>query len=106
VVHVCFAHHQFSLASEPVKGLNSRLTTGWLNQRVGRRTESHLQLSLITVIRARKSKRLPVVFTRAEVKTVLDQMHGEQRLIAVLMYGTGMRLMECLLCLPKSASGL
>jgi integron integrase len=49
-----------------------------------------------TVIRARKSKRLPVVFTRAEVKTVLDQMHGEQRLIAVLMYGTGMRLMECL----------
>lgn len=48
------------------------------------------------VIRARKSKRLPVVFTRDEVRAVLDQMRGEQRLIAVLMYGTGMRLMECL----------
>jgi integron integrase len=48
------------------------------------------------VIRARKSKRLPVVLTRAEVKAVLGRLRGEQRLIAVLMYGTGMRLMECL----------
>jgi len=48
------------------------------------------------VIRARKSKRLPVVFTRAEVRAVLSKLKGEQRLIGVLMYGTGMRLMECL----------
>ncbi len=48
------------------------------------------------VIRARKSKRLPVVFTRAEVTAVLSKLKGEQWLIAVLMYGTGMRLMECL----------
>jgi integron integrase len=48
------------------------------------------------VIRARKSKRLPVVLTRDEVRAVLNNLKGEQRLIAVLMYGTGMRLMECL----------
>ena len=48
------------------------------------------------VIRARKSKRLPVVLTREEVSAVLNNLAGEQRLIAVLMYGTGMRLTECL----------
>lgn len=48
------------------------------------------------VIRARKSRRLPVVMTRDEVKAVLNHLKGEQRLIAVLMYGTGMRLTECL----------
>jgi site-specific recombinase XerD len=48
------------------------------------------------VIRARKSKRLPVVLTRDEVKAVFSRLRGEERLIAVLMYGTGMRLMECL----------
>src|SRR5215470_20097667 len=41
-------------------------------------------------------KRLPVVLTREEVKALLNNLKGEQRLIAVLMYGTGMRLMECL----------
>ncbi len=49
-----------------------------------------------SVIRARPSKRLPVVLTREEVKAVLNRLKGEQQLIAVLMYGTGMRLMECL----------
>jgi integron integrase len=48
------------------------------------------------IIRARKSKRLPVVLTRDEVKAVFSRLRGEQRLIAVLMHGTGMRLMECL----------
>ncbi len=48
------------------------------------------------VIRARESKALPVVLTCDEVKTVLSRLRGEQRLIAILMYGTGMRLMECL----------
>lgn len=48
------------------------------------------------VIRARHSRRLPVVLTRDEVRAVLNALKGQQRLIAVLMYGTGMRLMECL----------
>lgn len=48
------------------------------------------------VIRARKPKRLPVVMTRAEVKVVLEQLTGDKWLMAGLMYGAGLRLMECL----------
>lgn len=48
------------------------------------------------VIRARKPTRLPVVMTREEVKAVLSRLKGENWLMAALMYGTGMRLMECL----------
>jgi len=48
------------------------------------------------VIRARKPKRLPVVMTRDEVKAVLSNLTGDKRLMASLMYGAGLRLMECL----------
>jgi integron integrase len=48
------------------------------------------------VIRARKPQRIPVVMTRDEVRAVLAQMDGDTRLMAQLMYGTGIRLMECL----------
>lgn len=46
--------------------------------------------------RARKGLRLPVVASRAEVKAVLDRMQGREQLIAGLLYGTGMRIEECL----------
>jgi len=48
------------------------------------------------VIRARKPTRLPVVMTREEVKAVLANMTGDKWLMASLMYGAGLRLMECL----------
>jgi len=48
------------------------------------------------VIRARKPKRLPMVMTRDEVKVVISQLSGEKWLMASLMYGSGLRLMECL----------
>jgi integron integrase len=48
------------------------------------------------VIRARRPKRLPVVLTREEVKAVLAQLTGDKWLRASLMYGAGLRLMECL----------
>ncbi len=48
------------------------------------------------VIRARKSRRLPVVMTRDEVKAVLGRLDGDKWLMASLMYGSGLRLMECL----------
>jgi integron integrase len=48
------------------------------------------------VVRARKPKRVPVVMTREEVRAVLSELEGEKWLMASLMYGTGMRLMECL----------
>ena len=48
------------------------------------------------VVRAKASKRLPVVLTRAEVAALLAQMYGTTGLMARLMYGTGLRLMECM----------
>ena len=48
------------------------------------------------IIRAKKGKRLPVVMSRDEVKAVLACMSGAKCLAARLMYGTGLRLMECM----------
>ncbi|HEX8299482.1 MAG TPA: integron integrase, partial [Rubricoccaceae bacterium] len=44
--------------------------------------------------RAKRPKRLPVVLTRQEVEAVLSRMHGTQRLVAQLLYGSGLRLLE------------
>lgn len=46
------------------------------------------------VVRARRSQRLPVVLSRAEVQRLLDVMEGTPGLIARTLYGTGLRLME------------
>jgi len=51
---------------------------------------------LSEVIRARKPKRLPVVMSRDEVKAVLANLTGDKWLMAALLYGAGIRLMECL----------
>jgi integron integrase len=48
------------------------------------------------VERARVSRRLPVVLTKSEVTAVLNQLDGVPYLAAALMYGSGLRLMECL----------
>ncbi|MEP6483521.1 MAG: integron integrase [Rudaea sp.] len=46
--------------------------------------------------RAKKPARLPVVLTRDEVTLMLHQMNGVTALMAALLYGAGLRLMECL----------
>jgi integron integrase len=46
--------------------------------------------------RAKKPSRLPVVFTQQEVQAILLQLEGVKWLVASLLYGSGMRLMECL----------
>jgi len=48
------------------------------------------------VIRERKPVRLPVVMTKAEVKAILENLKDDKWIIAYLMYGAGLRLMECL----------
>ena len=45
--------------------------------------------------RAKKPKRVPTVLTRDEVAAVLAQMSGVPWLMAALLYGAGLRLMEC-----------
>ena len=48
------------------------------------------------VERARVSRHLPVVLTRLEVAAVLQKLFGSAYLAAALMYGAGLRLLECL----------
>jgi integron integrase len=49
---------------------------------------------LDTTVRAKRGTKLPVVLTAHEVKRLLNQLTGTSRLIAELLYGSGMRLME------------
>jgi integrase len=49
-----------------------------------------------SVVRARVPGRLPVVLSRAEVRRVLGELSGDVHLIAMLLYGAGLRLGECL----------
>ena len=48
------------------------------------------------LVRAKRPQRLPVVLTREEVKALLGAMDGVPWLIANVLYGAGLRLMECL----------
>ena len=48
------------------------------------------------VVRAKRPKRLPAVLTRAEVRAVIGRLGGTERLVAILLYGSGLRLLECL----------
>lgn len=47
------------------------------------------------LVRAPHRQRVPVVMTRDEVRQVLREMDGTPRLIAELLYGAGLRLLEC-----------
>jgi integron integrase len=45
---------------------------------------------------ARRGKRIPVVFTREEALCVISSLEGEYHLMASLLYGSGLRLNECM----------
>ena len=48
------------------------------------------------IVRAKRERRLPEVLTRDEVRAVLRRLDGVSRLVAELLYGGGLRLLECL----------
>lgn len=50
----------------------------------------------LDAVRAKKPKRLPTVLTKEEVQRVLAAMSGTNQLVAKLLYGSGLRLIECL----------
>jgi integron integrase len=50
--------------------------------------------TLENLVRAKKPKRLPTVMTQAEVKAVLRHLNGVPKIIAMLLYGSGLRLLE------------
>jgi integron integrase len=47
------------------------------------------------IVRAKRPQRLPIVLTREEVRAVLQPPTGVPRLMAYLLYGAGLRLLEC-----------
>ena len=47
------------------------------------------------VVRAKRPQRLPVVLTRTQVARLLERLAGREALMAGLLYGSGLRLMEC-----------
>ncbi|MEK7214651.1 MAG: integron integrase, partial [Chloroflexota bacterium] len=47
------------------------------------------------VVRAKRPLRLPVVLSREEVAAVISRISGPPQLMAALLYGAGLRLMEC-----------
>lgn len=47
------------------------------------------------VVRAKRPRRLPVVLARAQVARLLERLAGREALMAGLLYGSGLRLMEC-----------
>ena len=51
---------------------------------------------LPTVLRVRTPARLPVVLTRGELRRLVENMSGAPRLVASLLYGSGLRLLEAL----------
>jgi len=58
-----------------------------LQQNIGR---------LHQVERAKRPARLPIVLTKDEVRRLFAHLHGTNRLMAGLLYGSGLRLMECM----------
>jgi len=48
------------------------------------------------VVRAKRTRKLPVVLSGEEVARLLDRLEGVPRIVATLLYGSGLRLMECL----------
>jgi integron integrase len=48
------------------------------------------------VVRAKRPHRLPVVLTRQEVRSIVGCLDGSDWIMAMLLYGAGLRLMECL----------
>jgi integron integrase len=47
------------------------------------------------MVRAKRPQRLPVVLTRREVRELLERLRGTTWLMASLLYGSGLRLLEC-----------
>ena len=91
--------------------INAFLTHLAVNQKVSASTQNQALSALLFLyrevlergeldlgegaVRAKPSMRLPVVFTVPQARAVLGELSGVYRLMAALMYGSGLRLMEC-----------
>ncbi|RME07260.1 MAG: integron integrase [Anaerolineae bacterium] len=56
----------------------------------------HIEIEPLLISMAKRPQRLPTVLTPSEVQQLLQHITGKYKLIAQLLYGSGLRLMECL----------
>jgi integrase len=61
--------------------------------------------SAIAPVRSKRHPRLPAVLTQAEVRRLLAAMTGRHALMARLLYGSGLRLLECIRLRIQDAVG-
>jgi integron integrase len=100
--------HPREMGKEEVEGFLSHLA---VKQQVAAATQNQALAALLflyrdvlgvtlewldNVVRAKKPIRLPIVLTREEVMAVLSRLHGPNWIAGMLMYGAGLRLLECL----------
>lgn len=107
-----FAENEgLSIEKLGVSGINAFLTRLAVKEDVSSSTQNQALAALLylyrqilgkevegleDLIRAKKPKRLPIVLSRDEVRAVLSRLQGDKLIAASLMYGTGLRLAECL----------
>ncbi len=109
--HYIYFHHVRHPAEMGEPEINAFLSHLALEEKVSSSTQNQALAALLflyrhvinrdvgdlgNVVRARKPKCLPVVMTRDEIKSVLTYLSGDKWLMASIMYGGGLRLMECL----------
>lgn len=110
VKRFCIFHkmkHPRKMGIPEIEAFLSHLAT---SERIGRSTQNQafnallflykevLRIPLeepINALRAPRRQRIPVVMTREETQRVLEAMSGTMKTMARLMYGSGLRLMEC-----------
>jgi integron integrase len=98
--------HPRNLGASEVEAFLSHLATA---RRVSAATQNQAKSALLflykdvlgielpwldEIVQARTARRLPTVLTTREVKALLDELDGTMGLVASLLYGTGMRLLE------------
>jgi integron integrase len=81
------ALHRHVAAATQNQAMNALV---WLYKRV----LNHAMAGHINAVRAHKKITVPVVMTRDEVAAVLSLMHGTSQVVAKLLYGSGLRIME------------
>ena len=105
--------HPREMAGEEVSAflthlaMERRVAVSTQNQALGAivflyRSVLHMPLpELDGVVRARKPRNLPVVLSQSEVQRLLAHLSGSPALAASLLYGSGLRLQECILLRVK-----
>ena len=106
-----YYHHKRHPEEMDAKDINKFLTHLAVKEKVSASTQNlalcaivylykHILLKDIVelgeLVWAKKPKRIPVVFSKSEVRAVLSKLTGVHRVMGMLLYGAGLRLTECL----------